>query len=134
MPDSVSDAKAAVFVSPVVSDPVKVLDILVHELVHAVGNRGHRKDFSALAAKVGLEKPWTATTAGPELTKRLKAIAKHLGKFDHGTIKPGSIVRQATRLLKVACPEDGYTIRVTQKWIDNMGFTVCPCGTEMERA
>lgn len=133
-PEAVSDSKPSIFISPVHKKPVDILVTLTHELVHAQGRKGHRKEFSDLAAKVGLIKPWTSTPAGEDLIKRLKVIAKRLGAFKHGTINPTFIKRQTTRLLKVACPDDGYTIRVTQKWLDRMGFTVCPCGTEMERA
>lgn len=130
----VSDGTPAVFISPVLKDPIEVLVTLTHELVHSTGKKGHRKEFSGLAGKVGLVKPWKSTPASDELKDRLNKIARNLGKYDHGSIKQESLIRQATRLLKVACPEDGYTIRVTQKWLDAMGFTICPCGTEMERA
>ena len=40
---------------------------------------------------------------------------------------------QTTRMLKLECPDDGYIVRTTQKWID-VGLPTCPCGTEMELA
>ena len=33
--------------------------------------------------------------------------------------------------VKIECPEDGYTVRTTSKWLD-IGLPTCPCGTEME--
>lgn len=130
-PESVKDKVPAVFVSPVLNDPVEALKTLTHELVHATGQRGHRKDFSTLAAKVGLDKPWKSTTATTEFREWLKDLAKRLGKYDHSAINSSDRgPKQTTRLIKVVCPDCGYTIRVTQKWIDE-GFTSCPDGTEM---
>ncbi len=130
----VKDGMPAAFISPVLDDPVRILDVLAHEMVHSMERMGHRKQFSEIAEKIGLVKPWKATTASPELVKTLKRIARKLGKYDHATIAKESMVRQATRLLKVQCPVDGYIVRVTQKWLDELGYTICPCGTEMERA
>ena len=130
---TVEDGVVALFVSPVLFDPVEVLTTLTHEAVHSIGMEGHRKEFSEVAKKVGLLKPWTHTPASDELKDFLHTVAEQLGPYDHGKIKAGSIIRQATRLLKVACPDDGYTARITRKWID-VGLPICPCGTEMEEA
>jgi hypothetical protein len=35
-----------------------------------------------------------------------------------------------TRLRKVACPDCGYTIRVTRSWMQK-GLPACPCGQSM---
>jgi hypothetical protein len=129
----VEDGMPAAFISPVLKDPVRILDVLAHEMVHSMERMGHRKQFSEIAAKIGLVKPWKATTASPELVKTLKRIARKLGKYDHAPIAQSAMIRQATRLLKVVCPVDGYTIRVTEKWLTGMGFTTCPCGEEMVR-
>jgi hypothetical protein len=131
--DTVEDNTPAVFISPVLKDPVTVLGTLVHELVHSVGRTGHRKEFSSLAAEVGLVKPWRSTGEGPELKERLKVLAEQLGEYDHGQIKTSSIIRQTTRLLKVQCPVCDYTARITRKWLD-VGLPSCPDGDEMEEA
>lgn len=129
-PEMVGDKTPALFVSPVVKDPVIALAVVGHELVHGSGRMHHRKEFSDLAAKIGLQKPWKATTAGPELAKTLRAMAKELGKYDHSPISQSHFKVQTTRLLKVVCPVDDYTARITRKWID-VGFPTCPCGEEM---
>lgn len=130
-PDQVSDKTPAVFIVPTLDDPIRILDVLVHEGVHAAGKFNHRKEFSDLAKKLGLVKPWTATTASPELKEKLVALAAELGPFDHAAIKKDALKRQTTRLLKVVCPNEGYIARITKKWIDDMGFPTCPCGEEM---
>jgi hypothetical protein len=41
---------------------------------------------------------------------------------------------RGTRLIKVACPQCGYTVRTTRQWIET-GLPVCgPCETPMEEA
>lgn len=135
MPEATADGVPGVFISPVEGDPIRVLDILVHELVHAIGHRGHRGPFAKLAAKVGLEKPWTATKAGERLREDvLKPIAEALGAYDHAVITPGARLKvQSTRMLKLECPECGYTVRTTRKWIE-VGLPACPNGDTMEEA
>ena len=46
-----------IYISPVHSDPVEVLDTLAHELVHAVDDCQHRhgKEFKEIALAVGLQ-------------------------------------------------------------------------------
>ena len=72
-----------IFIHPVQwPDPLSVLHLLVHEVIHtAARGAGHRGRFVDLAKRVGLQKPWTATTPGPELAKRSNAPAKKLPKF-----------------------------------------------------
>jgi hypothetical protein len=130
-PDQVEDKTPAIFIVPTLNDPIRILDVLVHEGVHAAGKFNHRKEFSDLAKKLGLEKPWTATHAGEELKKRLTELAEKLGPFDHAAIRKDAIKRQTTRLLKVMCHSCGYVARITAKWID-YGFPTCPCGEEMD--
>ena len=63
------------YISRVLGDPVRVLDVLVHELVHAVDNveNGHGPAFRRLALKVGLAGPMKATTASATTTSTAKA-------------------------------------------------------------
>jgi hypothetical protein len=54
------------------NDPVRVLDVLLHEMIHAARpNDGRRGDFPKLAKRVGLTGRMTATVAGPELKAKL---------------------------------------------------------------
>lgn len=134
MPESTADGIVGIFVSPVTSDPVDVLGTLVHELVHAVGHRGHKGKFATLAGKVGLIKPWTSTPLGEPLKLALADMAERLGAYDHAVIKPGvRLSVQSTRMLKLECSEDGYTVRTTRKWIE-VGLPSCPDGHEMVEA
>lgn len=62
-----------IFISPTLGDPVKVLDTLVHELVHAVDNcaHSHGKEFKKMALSLGMTGPMRSAGAGPELKKTL---------------------------------------------------------------
>lgn len=131
---TVADGTAAIFISPVLSDPVAILATLTHELCHAADDckSGHRKGFIEIAKSVGLVKPWTATTPDEGLKADLAAIAKRLGTFDHGAIAQSGRSTQTTRMLKVVCPDCGCVVRMTRKWLDTAGAPKCGCGTYME--
>lgn len=142
-----------VFISPEVNDTARVLDILIHELIHAADNNtsGHKGAFAEAATRLGLEGPMTATRASITLAAEMMTLAAALGEYPHGALKASSTVRvkvpagtpgtatprvhsgpakQGTRMLKVVCPEDGYTVRTTAKWLA-VGYPSCPCGTQM---
>lgn len=123
-----------VFISPLIEEDVEVLAVLLHELIHACGIKGHRGDFARPARALGLEGKMTATVPGDGLREELTRMAQKLGASGHRKITPSAqLPKQGTRMLKVLCGECGYTVRTTQKWID-VGMPTCPCGTEMEEA
>lgn len=138
MPDAVADGLPAIFVSPKQGDPVDVLETILHEMVHATGATGHTSAFGKIAGAVGLSKPWKSTPAGPELKAELAILAEQLGELPHSAVRPGNLEgikggapnTQTTRMIKLTCPDDGYTVRTTRKWIA-LGVPACPCGTEM---
>ena len=126
------DGAHETFVSPVVSDPIDVLAILLHELVHhTVGiSAGHKAPFKRLAVACGLTGKMTATVAGEDLQNRLGTIAESLGEYPHKKLNPGVGQRkQSTRLIKCECGECGYTVRTTQKWLV-FGAPLCPCNSQ----
>ena len=135
------DGVAQIFMSPVrgEDDTQHVLGTLLHEMIHAVDDcqSGHRGNFMRIAKKVGFVSKFTsADNRTDELSAQLDDIAGRLGPFPHAAIKLGvrgseEPKKQGTRMLKVVCPSDGYTLRTTQKWID-IGLPTCPCGEEME--
>jgi hypothetical protein len=129
------DGHFEIFISPTIDDPMRVLDILLHEMVHAcVGlKHGHKGEFKRVAKAVGLKGRMTATHAGEELKGELINLCRKLGDYPHARLRKGlrsGPKKQGTRLLRVACPTCDYTVRITQKWL-NIGLPICPCGTEM---
>lgn len=131
------DKVAQLFISPQLEDPVRILDVLAHELVHAADDcqSGHRGDFVKLAKAIGLVGPWTATKAGDDLKVTLTKIADKLGPFPHAALKSsgekGGPPKQGTRMLKLECVDCGYVVRTTRKWIE-VGMPTCSCGTEFQ--
>jgi len=132
---------AEIFITPTLSDPVKVGGVLVHELLHAAldaqfpdDHIAHGSKFKRAMAPLGMNGKATATGESAELKRELVALAKKLGKYPHSALKirHGGKV-QSIRLLKAVCPECGYTIRVTAKWVE-VGLPVCPNGDEFELA
>lgn len=125
-----ADKVVQIFISPLLDDVIHVGGILVHELVHAVlPDAGHKKAFSSLATKLGLEpaKAKEMNVPGPELKARLLAITTVLGPYPHSAISAllKEVKKQTTRMLKVECSKCGYTVRITAKWLEK-GTPICP--------
>lgn len=135
---SSADSLPQIFIHPSLTDPTEILATTIHELVHAVDDceSGHKGPFVKMARAMGLAGKPTATHAGEDLVEELKPVIDALGEYPHAAlagIEGGADgpKKQTTRMIKVECPEDGYIVRTTQKWLD-VGTPTCPCGTEME--
>lgn len=132
-----ADGTNEILVSPEIDDPDKTLATLIHELIHASdnGESKHAGDFRTRALALGLEGKMTATHAGQALTDRITKLTEQLGSYPHASINPAlsTIPKQTTRMIKLTCPDDGYVVRTTRRWID-FGLPSCPCGTKMELA
>jgi len=132
-----ADGTHETYISPIMDDTTMVLGTLVHELVHHVvgTDAGHKAPFKRLAVAVGLEGKMTATTVSDELAERLGVLADELGAYPHGAVDPGQGKKsQTTRLMKCECPECGYVVRTTSKWLDLYGAPFCPCnGSELQQ-
>jgi hypothetical protein len=136
-PVASEDKVSQIFISPRLSDPVErfgVLPTLAHEIAHAVvGNKeGHNKVFGKCVRSIGLEGKLTATFGGEAFLKGVAKIVTKLGAYPHAQIKPGYRPgkKQTTRLIKCECGECGYNVRVTRKWLDEVGAPLCPCNQE----
>ena len=128
-----ADQSCEVFISPVLKDPIEVAATLVHELVHcAVGvEEGHKGRFSRLAKAVGLEGKMIATHAGATLKARLQEVTDAIGPYPHAELTHSNAPKkQGCRLLKVVC-ECGCVVRMTRKWLDEVGPPTCGCGGAM---
>ena len=122
-----ADGTNEIFISPIIADPVAALDILTHEMVHAVDDcvHGHRREFTAIGRKIGLTGKPTSMHAAPELRARLTAIAADLGHYPHAKLEPALAGRkkQTSRQLKHECTDCGAIWRMAGKW----QATQCPC-------
>ncbi|UIW13229.1 SprT-like protease [Arthrobacter phage Warda] len=133
-----ADSVSQLFISPVLDDAVRVLDVLAHELIHAIDDcqSGHKGRFAKIAKALGLEGKMTATVAGPGLKAELDQIAAELGEYPHAAlVNPGQGAdgpkKQTTRMMKVECAEgSGYKARMTRQWLEEFGAPICPCHEE----
>ena len=134
-PSVSGDQTTEMFISPSIDDPVRVLDILAHEMIHAiVGNEcGHKGPFKQLAHKIGLEGKMTATTAGDDLKAKLQTIADKIGEYPHSALDPSASGRkkQSTRLLKIECPECDNIARQSAKAYEQFGLRCDACDVPM---
>ncbi len=132
------DGVAQIFMSPVrgKTDTQHVLGTLLHEMIHAIDDceSGHRGNFARIAKSVGfVPKLTSADNRTEELNSTLDEIIETLGDFPHAAILATSRgseepKKQGTRMLKVQCANGtGYIVRMTQKWIDDVGLPLCAC-------
>lgn len=133
--ESSGDGTVEIFVSPVLAEPTRVLDVLAHELVHAaVGiEHKHNKVFKQTAVGIGLAGKMTATTASAELKARLAMICHTtLGQYPHAELSAATTTsgppKQTARLVKVGCPTCEVVARMTRKWIEADMLPRCQCG------
>tara|TARA_R110002020_G_scaffold69127_4_gene180151 strand:- start:1223 stop:1804 length:582 start_codon:yes stop_codon:yes gene_type:complete len=122
-----------IFISPATSDSSRVLDILAHELIHAVDNckNGHRKPFKDMADAIGLTGQMRSTEAGEELKKELDTIIKRIGDYPHAEILLNSGRKQSTRNIKVSCKNCEFSFRTSRKNIELMQYNFCvACGCD----
>ena len=124
--ESSADGTFEMFISPVLADPSRVLDVLVHELCHvAVGLKaGHRAPFAKCAAAMYLKGPWTATTKAEGFDVEVEApVLKALGcAYPHAEMVRGESTgpkKQGTRLIKCTCHVCEAVWRMTAKWIED---------------
>jgi hypothetical protein len=137
-PKASNDGISQIFISPIKDDSIQVLDILVHELVHAIHpDAGHGKLFKQCAVAVGLTGQMRTTDAGPELRAKLEALVSEIGPYPHSKLNlRHRSKKQTTRLIKVHClcvGDRGYIVRMSQATIDSYGAPICPqCACQME--
>lgn len=114
-PKATSDQVSQIYISPLLDDPVEYLDVLCHELIHAIyPTDGHGRLFGSLARAIGLEGPLTKTVAGSGLRSTLATLADDIGEFPHAKINLRDRKKQTTRLVKVECESCEYVARVSR--------------------
>jgi len=133
-PKASADGLGSIFISPVLDESTRVLDVLVHELVHAVvgTEHGHGKVFKRCAVAVGLTGKMRSTVAGRELTTHLSGLIETLGAYPHGRLNLSErpTKKQSTRMIKMECPDCGYICRSSMSSIVEHGPVICPCNLE----
>jgi len=131
------DGTAEIFIHPQLDDSLTVAGVLVHEMLHAaVGNEcGHKGPFRKGMKDIGLTGKPTEAMPGDELNNKFAGIIDKIGAYPHTSLDVNpDRKKQGTRLVKVACPDCGCIIRMTNKWIEEAGCPTCGCGGAMEEA
>ena len=130
-----ADQTFEVLISPVLDDPLRVFDVLVHELCHATaGAMNHGINFQKVAGQMHLEatsvKGWKATARAASFIPTFGSIIDSLGAYPHAALTMNSKKVQTTRMLKAVCPSCGYTVRLTSKWAA-LGLPSCPVDSDI---
>jgi hypothetical protein len=139
------DGAVEIFIRPTLqSDTSRVADVLTHELIHAaLGiDEGHGHNFRRVMKALGLEGKATATVAGPGWHTWADPILEALGPLPGAALNDGSALsggkkKQTTRMLKLECPECGFSCRTTAKHIEAHDELRCPvsdCGGQLAQA
>lgn len=139
-PATSKDGSCELIIRADLDQPADVLAVLVHQLIHAVlpPDAGHGPLFKEAAQKIGLSGKMRDAAPSPLLLPLLTDFAAQLGPLPHAALMlergpndKGPIDRpkkQSTRLLKAACADMacGYTVRITGKWVIEVGPPHCP--------
>ena len=124
------DKRPQIFIHPTLTESTRVLDVLLHELVHATlgAGFGHGKEFKHLATALGLTGKMTATTASEDLKIALSEIVTEIGEYPHAKLdaNSGTTKKQSTRMIKCTCEDCGYIAYTTRKWLE-ISAPLCPC-------
>lgn len=132
-----SDEHYEMFVCPSQDEPVRVLDILLHEMVHAVVGieAGHKGPFRELALSLGLQGKMTATHAEPgtKLHVELSEVAQGLGPYPHKALKKAERRAKPSGWVRYRSPmEETFKVVVSGKSVETFGAPKDPWGNEME--
>ena len=113
-----------IFISPKLAQADRVLDVLAHELIHAIDDckNGHKAPFRKMALAIGLEGKMTATTASEQLKERLHALCATLGDYPHSEIDYSNVKKQNTRMKKVHCTNCDFAFRANKSQIEKIDF------------
>lgn len=129
------DGTYHIFIHPTLGDAVRVLDTLLHELLHAVVGleAKHAKPFRDAARAVGLAGKPTATYAeeGSELHEKLTKLSERLGPYPHS---PMTKVKQSNRpaaggwVRYESVNEPKYILRISPRALEDHGAPTDPWG------
>ena len=135
-PEASADGHYEIIIKADKDDPVEILGILVHQLVHSLlpPTVKHGKEFREIALRIGLEGKMREALPAPILRERLVAIAATLGTLPHAkldyTARSDAPKKSGVRALKAECKAAcGYTVRILPKWA-KAGLPVCPINAD----
>jgi hypothetical protein len=131
--DASEDQHAEIFISPVEADIATIAAILAHELAHAaMPEAGHGKPFQIVMKKLGHIAPFTSAIPTETFVEWTAPHLAKVGAYPHAMLNAMRPVaapkKQTARMIKATCDCDacGYTVRLTRKWIVELGAPICP--------
>jgi len=131
-----ADETYEMFISPEIAEPLRVLDILLHEMIHAcVGiEAGHKGPFRKMAKEFELEGKMTATfvTEGTDLWKTLSSIYTTLGTYPHAAMtKKMKLTKPNPWVRYKSVTEESYKVVANIERVQEFGAPVDPWGEQM---
>lgn len=133
---SASGQTANILICPTLGDPVDVLDVLLHEMIHAALPYGvhHGPKFVRACKAIGMtkNKP-TSASASPELRAVLARVAAFLGPFPHDAmvVKAGKKGTKGGYWPFFESPVDPrYRVQISEKALNEYGPPRCPISGE----
>ena len=135
-PTATVDGTMQMFVCPTQDEPVRVLDILLHECVHAgCGTEcGHKGEFKRVAREIGLQGKLTATICEPgtPLHERLTEVSNALGPYPHSGMMIKRKAKKESNWIRLKSPEiDEYTLVISKTSLEEHGWPHDPMGNQM---
>ena len=124
------DKTTHIFVCPSLDDPVQVVGVLLHELIHAcLGlHEGHGKNFAKFIRKVGLVGKVTSTYVkeGSELESQIKQILEEVGGYPHQAMNKQGALRAKRQPVKrrvtlVSTVDPDYALSISIKVLEGLG-------------
>ena len=137
--DAAEDKVSNVFVSPEISDSVKVLAVTLHELIHVADDcqHGHTGEFKKMWAALGFTGKATQCTPGEDLQDTLEALVCLLGDYPHAkmivgeTGKSSGPAKQVARQIKFTCETNpDNKVRISRGNVAKYGAPLCACHQE----
>lgn len=131
------DGLPQVWICPTQGDDLRVLDILLHELIHcATPGEKHGGDFKRIAKALGLCGKMTATYAeeGSYLHDRLVGLSQQLGPYPHSVMKPVLKIKKESKRQQVRLysPENkDFSLQMRKVRFEMYGPPLDPWGNKM---
>jgi hypothetical protein len=143
--DTSEDGNYELIIRADIAEPVEVLGVLVHELVHSVVpvDAGHGKLYRDAAIKIGLTGKMREAMPNGLLRDRLITVAEALGPLPHARLNiergrdnkgpADRAKKQGTRMLKASCQDENCTfvVRLAATPAREIGSPHCPKHGEM---
>ncbi len=123
----------AIQIDTKIEDPVDIVAVLAHEMIHAFKNiRTHGKAFKVWAFKAGFETPVKEYHPTTQLLEVCKEIVIKLGEWPGIAIIPfKKNKKRKPQRGKLFCPDCGFECRAKFQNLIKYGFPTCACGTQL---